>query len=312
MRSKAMKKKLIVCFIIIIFLFSLSTPVLAQNFPIKYTDDLDREITVEKEVQRIISLAPAITEIIYALGLEDKLAAVSSACDYPKPALKKEDVGRIDEPNIEKIVALEPDLVIAESVTKIETLKRLSELGIKNIGFKPDSIDDTIKMIKDISYLLSAEKKGSEITADMEAEYQRLKKLVQKKLENKSRPRVFYQIWSDPLYTAGRGTFIDSLIADAGGYNIARKAGGSWPTYNTESLIAADPEVYISSEHSTPAGLTLEELRQKNIFREVSAFKNNRLYLVNQDLVNRPSPRIIDGYKEFIKAIFPDLKKEVE
>lgn len=307
-----MKKNLMVCFIIIIFLFSLSTSVLAQEFPIEYTDDLDREITVEQEVQRIISLAPAVTEIIYALGLEDKLVAVSSACDYPEQALTKEDVGRIDEPNIEKIVALEPDLVIAESVTKIETLKRLSELGIKNIGFKPGSINDTIKMIEDISHLLSAEEKGAEISKEMDTEYQRLKNLVEQKLENKARPRVFYQIWSDPLYTAGGGTFIDSLIADAGGYNIAREAGGSWPTYNSESIIAADPEVYISSEHSTPTGLTLAELRQKDIFREVSAFKNDRLYLVNQDLVNRPSPRIIEGYKEFIRAIFPDLKEELE
>lgn len=307
-----MKKNLMVCFIIIIFLFSLSTSVLAQNFPIEYTDDLDREITVEQEAQRIVSLAPAVTEIIYALGLEDKLVAVSSACDYPEQALNKENVGRIDEPNIEKIVALEPDLVIAESVTKIETLKRLSELGIKSIGFKPGSINDTIKMIEDISYLLSAEEKGAEISKEMETEYQRLKNLVEQKLENKARPRVFYQIWSDPLYTAGGGTFIDSLIADAGGYNIAREAGGSWPTYNSESIIAADPEVYISSEHSTPTGLTLAELRQKDIFREVSAFKNDRLYLVNQDLVNRPSPRIIEGYKEFIRAIFPDLKEELE
>ncbi|MFP4020707.1 MAG: ABC transporter substrate-binding protein [Halanaerobium sp.] len=307
-----MKKNLMVCFIIIIFLFSLSTSVLAQNFPIEYTDDLDREITVEQEVQRIVSLAPAITEVIYALGLEDKLAAVSSACDYPEQALNKEDVGRIDEPNIEKIVALEPDLVIAASVTKIETLKRLSELGIKTIGFKPGSINDTITMIEDISYLLSAEEKGAEISKEMETEYQRLQNMVEQKLEDNERPRVFYQIWSDPLYTAGRGTFIDSLIADAGGYNIAREAEGSWPTYNNESLIAADPEVYISSEHSTPTGLTLAELSQKDIFREVSAFKNDRLYLVDQDLVNRPSPRIIEGYKEFIRAIFPELKEELE
>jgi iron complex transport system substrate-binding protein len=307
-----MKKTIFVILIIFLMIFTASTSVLADSFPIKYTDDLGREIVIEKEVQRIISLAPAITEIIYALGLEDKLVAVSSACDYPEAALNKEDVGRIDEPNLEKIISLEPDLVIAESVSRIEGLKRLTELGIKNIGFKPGSINDTIDMIDDISYLISAQSAGAELTAEMEKEHQRLKKIVAKKLENSERRRVFYEIWSDPLYTAGRGTFIDSLIEAAGGYNVGREAQGSWPTYNMESLIAADPEIYISSQHSSLQDLTIEKLKQKKIFREISAFKNDRLYLVNQDLVNRPSPRIIEGYKELIKAIFPELKEEID
>lgn len=306
-----MKKMIFMIFIILVLISTVSTAVFAESFPLKYTDDLGREIVVEKEVQRIISLAPAITEIIYALGIEDKLVAVSSACDYPAEAVNKENVGRIDEPNIEKIISLEPDLVIAESVSKIETLKRLTKLGIKNIGFKPGSINDTIDMIEDISYLTSAQSTGAELTAEMEKEYQELKKIVDKKLENNERRRVFFEIWSDPLYTAGRGTFIDSLIHAAGGYNIGREAQGSWPTYNLESLIAADPEVYISSQHSSLEDLSLEKLSQKKVLREVSAFKNERLYLVNQDLVNRPSPRIIEGYKELIKAIFPELKEEI-
>jgi iron complex transport system substrate-binding protein len=306
-----MKNKIVIFLLLTLFIFTASTSLLAQDYPIKYTDELGREITIEKEVERIITLSPGMTEVIYALGLEDKLVAVSSACDYPKEALEKDDVGRIDEPNLEKIVALEPDLVIAESVTKIESLNRLTELGIKNIGFKPDSINDTINMIEDIANLTSAKKAGDKITAEMKNEYQSLKTLVGKQLEENERRRVFYEIWSDPLYTAGKGTFIDSLIADAGGYNIAREAEGSWPTYNLESLIAADPEVYISSAHSTPNGLTLDELRERDIFREISAFKNDRLYLVDQDLVNRPSPRIIEGYQEFIQAIFPELKEEI-
>ncbi len=306
-----MRKKLLVFLFLTLFIFTASTSLFAQNYPIDYTDELGREITIEKEVERIITLAPGMTEVIYALGLEDKLVAVSSACDYPAEALEKNDVGRIDEPNIEKIVALEPDLVIAASVTKIESLDRLTDLGIKNIGFKPASINDTINMIEDIAYLTSAQEAGDKITADLESEYQRLKNLVKQKLAENERRKVFYEIWSDPLYTAGKGTFIDSLIDDAGGYNIAREAEGSWPTYSIESLIAADPEVYISSEHSTPEGLTLAELRQRDVFREISAFKNDRLYLVDQDLVNRPSPRIIEGYQEFIKAIFPELKEEI-
>ena len=304
------KAKLVILFLVV-FVFAAAISLSAQEFPLNYTDELGREITIEKEVERIITLAPGMTEVIYALGLEDKLVAVSSACDYPEEALTKDDVGRIDEPNIEKIVSLEPDLVIAESVTKIESLERLSELGMKNIGFKPVSINDTIDMIEDIAYLTSAAEAGAELTSRMDKEYQQLKELVNDELENKERKRVFYEIWSDPLYTAGKGTFIDSLIHDAGGYNVAREAEGSWPTFSLESLIDADPEVYISSAHSTPNGLTLDELREREIFREISAFKNDRLYLVDQNLVNRPSPRIIEGYKQFIQATFPELKEEI-
>ncbi|TDQ01613.1 iron complex transport system substrate-binding protein [Halanaerobium saccharolyticum] len=298
-------------FLLILLIFAAAIPISAQEFPLNYTDELGRDITINKEVERIITLAPGMTEVIYALGLEDKLVAVSSACDYPSEALQKEDVGRIDEPNIEKIVALEPDLVIAESVTPIESLERLTELGIKNIGFKPVSINDTINMIEEIAYLTSAEEAGTELSSKMKVNYQHLRALVKGKLKNNDRKRVFYEIWSDPLYTAGQGTFIDSLIQDAGGYNIGREAEGSWPTYSLESLIAADPEVYISSAHSAPDGLTLEDLRGRELFREISAFKNNRLYLVDQNLVNRPSPRIIEGYKQFIQAIFPELKEEI-
>jgi len=145
----------------------------------------------------------------------------------------------------------------------------------------------------------------------MRSEFKRVKNLVDKKIQQERRQRVFYEIWSDPLFTAGKNTFLDSIIFQAGGYNIGRDAQGSWPQFNLESLIAADPEVYIASEHSSPEGLTMEKLKSRTLMRETSAYKNDRLYLVNQDLVNRPSPRIIEGYKEFVAAIFPELKEEL-
>lgn len=286
------------------------TGVSAAEYPLEYTDDLNRKIIIEDEVERIISLAPGITEMIYALGLEDRLIAVSSACDYPAAAEEKQSVGRTDEPNIEKIVSLDPDLVIAESLTKIEVLKRLDELGIKNIGFKPESINDTIKMIESIAYLTSSAEAGEEIVSEMRNEYQKLKNKVDQRLKEEERPRVFYALWQDPLYTAGKDTFIDSLIFEAGGYNIGREAEGSWPIYSRESLIAADPEVYISAAHSGKNEISQEQIKSQKVFREISAFKNDRIYLVNPDLVNRPSPRIIEGLKEFIRAVHPDLIKD--
>jgi len=305
-------KRYLIILTALLFLFTaVFTTGVQADFPKIYVDDMDREIIIEKEVKRIISLAPGITEMIYALEAEDKLVGVSSAANYPEAALEKEAVGNISEPNIEKIVSLNPDIVLAESVTNKEVVRRLSDLGIKIVGFRPNSIDETIKMIKDIALIISAQEKAEKITNEMEEEYQRIRKLVEKRLENVKRQRVFYEIWSDPLITAGKNTFLDSIIYQAGGYNVGRDAQGSWPQFNIESLIAADPEVYIASEHSSPDGLTMEKLKQRKLMRETSAYKNGRLYLVNQDLVNRPSPRIVEGYKEFVHAIFPELKEEM-
>ncbi|ADQ15555.1 ABC transporter substrate-binding protein [Halanaerobium hydrogeniformans] len=306
-----MKKILFFLLNLIIVLTLFSGVSLAQEYPIYYEDDLGREIIIEKEVEGIISLAPGTTEIIYALGLEDKLLAVSTAASYPEEALQKATVGTIDEPNVELIISLDPDLVIAESVTKKEVVERLSELGIQVVGFNPRSIPDTIEMINDIALLTSTQARGEEITRAMKEEYKTITTLVEEKLENRERPKVFYEIWSDPLYTAGKNTFIDSMIHDAGGYNIGREASGAWPQFNIESLIAMDPDVFISSEHSSPGGVSIDKLRSRHLFREISAFQNDRLYIVDQDLVNRPSPRIIEGYKEFVSALFPELEAEI-
>jgi len=300
---------LILTAVVLLLVFNLSA--VGEGFPIEYTDDLGQKIVIDTEVERIVSLAPGVTEMIFALDAEDKLVGVSSVANYPEEALEKESVGNISEPNIEKIVALKPDLVIAESVTNKEVVRRLTNLGIKIAGFRPNSIPETIQMIDDIAFLISAEDKAEELTSQMRSEFKRVKNLVDKKIQQERRQRVFYEIWSDPLFTAGKNTFLDSIIFQAGGYNIGRDAQGSWPQFNLESLIAADPEVYIASEHSSPEGLTMEKLKSRTLMRETSAYKNDRLYLVNQDLVNRPSPRIIEGYKEFVAAIFPELKEEL-
>ncbi len=306
-------KKLLILFlttVAVLLVFNLSA--VGEGFPIEYTDDLGQKIVIEAEVERVVSLAPGVTEMIFALDAEDKLVGVSSAANYPEQALKKESVGNISEPNIEKIVALKPDLVIAESVTNKEVVRRLTNLGIKIAGFRPNSIPETIQMIDDIALLISAEDEAAELTVQMRSDFKRVKDMVEKKLQQEQRQRVFYEIWSDPLFTAGKNTFLDSIIFQAGGYNIGRDAQGSWPQFNLESLIAADPEVYIASAHSTPEGLTMEKLKSRTLMRETSAYKNDRLYLVNQDLVNRPSPRIIEGYKEFVAAIFPELKEDLK
>lgn len=309
-----MNKKNFVLFIFI-SLFLLITGfnhIDAANFPLEYEDDLGQKIILEKKPMRIISLAPSVTELIYFLGLEDNLVGVTTYANYPPEAAEKEKIGSVTEVNIEKVVALKPDLVISESINKEETLKRLNKLGVKAVGFKPLDIEETITMIKDVGLLTGSSKKAEQIAQNMHMRLKKIKKLIDEVLKAKKRPDVFYEIWSDPLYTAGDNTFINNVIEIAGGNNIGKRAEGAWPRFGIESLILADPEVYISSPHSAAGGITVDGILNRPLFSELKAVKNKRVYLIDQDKISRPSPRIIDGLKEIAAAIFPEIEDELE
>ncbi|MGM0601822.1 MAG: ABC transporter substrate-binding protein [Bacillota bacterium] len=309
-----MSKKIFI-FFLLIFLALPGAEVRAayrDGFPVKYEDDLGHKIELKKEPERIISLAPSITELIYFLGLEDKLVGVTTYANYPPEAAEKEKIGSVTEVNIEKIVTLEPDLIIADSINKSETLKRLNDLGMKAVGFNPLDIKETIEMIKIVGRLTGSAEKADEIAEKMDSRLERIESLIAGELKKGKRPDVFYEIWSDPLYTAGDNTFINNVIEIAGGNNIGKKAEGAWPRFGIESLIMADPDVYISSPHSAAGGITVENILNRPLFSELTAVKKKRVYLIDQDKISRPSPRIIDGLKEIAAAIFPELKEELE
>lgn len=300
--------------VVLFLLFVLFVPglILAEEFPVTIVDDLDKEIRIDKKPERIISLAPSMTELLFALGLEDEVVGVTTLADYPAEAVLKEKIGTIVDPSVEKIISLKPDLVLAVAINKEETITQLRRLGIKVAGFDPHNIKESIELIKKVGLLTGQQETARVITTELTDSLTQIEQLVVKELQDRQGPKVFYEIWSNPLYTAGSDTFIDDIINIAGGINIGSKADGAWPQYSLEVLILEDPDVYIASPHSSAHKVTVEKIKNRDNYQGIKAVRNGRVYIVDQDIVSRPSPRIIDAIMEFLRAILPEVAEKVE
>ena len=294
--------------------FAITAAASAQE-PEPIIDDLGNEVELDERPQRIVSLSPATTEKIFGLGLGDRVVGVTTYCDYPPEMLERVEEGEIStigtvvEPNMEAIVELDPDLVVAASVNPIEDVERLIELGENVAGFAPDDLDSALSAMENVGRVTGFQEETQEVISRMETRLEEVESLV---AEQEEEPTVFYEIWSDPLQTAGAGTFIDDLIEIAGAKNIGAEAGEGWPEYSLESLIMEDPEVYVSTPHSAPEGVTVEEIKERQHFDALTAVQEGKVALVDQDKLSRAGPRLIDGLIELTAAIHPEIAEELE
>jgi len=286
------------------------TEVLAANeFPLAVTDDLGRNVTISSEPQSIISLAPSNTEILFALGLGDRVMAVSRYCNYPLEVQNKIKIGGFSTVNIEKVVSLKPDLVLATGGVQEAVVEELERLGLTVIALNAKSIEEVFENIRLVGKAAGQLEAARELTTKLE---QRTKAVTDKAkdLPDSQRPRVFYEIQYEPLMTAGPGTFIDDLIHLAGGVNIASDAAAKYPVYNLETLIERNPEVIIISFWHGSIAASVEGVKSRKRWQNVEAVKNNRVYGINADIVSRPGPRIVDGIEELASYIHPELFKK--
>ena len=282
---------------------------LAREFPLAVTDDLGRNVTVSSEPQSIISLAPSNTEILFALRLGDRVMAVSGYCNYPLEAQNKIKIGGFSTINIEKVVSLRPDFVLATGGVQEAVVEELGRLGLTVIALNANNIEEVFENIRLVGKAAGQLEAARELTTKLE---QRTKAVTDKAkdLPDSQRPRVFYEVQDEPLMTAGPGTFIDDLIHLAGGVNIASDAAAKYPVYNLETLIERNPEVIIISVGHGSIAASVEAVKSRKRWQIIDAVKNNRVYGINADLVSRPGPRIVDGIEEMARFIHPDLFKE--
>jgi len=287
----------------------LSEVLAANEFPLAVTDDLGRNVTISSEPQSIISLTPSNTEILFALELGDKVMAVSEYCNYPLEAQNKIKIGGFSTINIEKVVSLKPDLVLATGGVQEAVVEELERLGLTVIALNAKSIEEVFENIRLVGKAAGQLEAARELTTKLE---QRTKAVTDKAkdLPDSQRPRVFYEIQYEPLMTAGPGTFIDDLIHLAGGVNIASDAAAKYPVYNLETLIERNPEVIIISFWHGSIAASVEGVKSRKRWQIIDAVKNNRVYGINADLVSRPGPRIVDGIEEMARFIHPDLFRE--
>lgn len=268
------------------------------------TDEIGRRTNTAFVPQRIVSLAPGITETLYALGLDEQIAGVTHYCDWPPAARKKTRIGGFTNPSIEKIVALKPDLILATADgNRKDTVEQLERLGLPVYVTNPVNTNGVLRSILNIGKITNRKQ-----------ESERLVKKLQKRLDDvarqvgyKEKPRVFFQLGLEPVITAGRGTLINEVIERAGGCNVAGLDTASYPRYSAEGIIAASPDIIVFAPMINDKNFAAVKNFWKK-YGELPAVKNNKIYPINANLINRASPRIIDAVEMMASFFHPDFK----
>ena len=268
-------------------------------------DQLQRRVAVPENPRRVVSLAPSITEIVYALEQEQRLKGVTRFSDYPPEATRLPRVGSYVRLDIERIVALNPDLCIATRDGNPKAIiDRLASLKIPVYVVDPHNLDTILETILEIGALLNADTRARTITAEMQRRVKRVKARV---ATVNHRPRVFFQIGISPIVSAGKGTFIHELIETAGGRNLAQ-GRMAYPHFSREQVLALEPEVFIITSMARQA--VFEEVRAEwRRWTNIPAVRDDRIYLVDSDLFDRPSPRLVKGLELLTRLIHPELHK---
>jgi len=250
--------------------------------------------------QRVVSLVPSVTEILFALGAEERLVGVTAFCDYPEEARLKPKVGDFSNPSLERILRLEPDIVFATAPEQLRIVGKLRNLGITTEVVNPESVGAVIETVRRIGGLVHRNDKAEEIIDEIVEERRRLGDLVKKV---RRRPRVYVELDVNPLFTVGRGSFVNELVELAGGENIV-ESGMPYLTVNPEIIVANDPEVIVLVYSGRK-----EEVSSRIGWNDISAIRNGRVYDdVDEDLIARPGPRCIKGALELFKRFHPVIQ----
>jgi iron complex transport system substrate-binding protein len=268
-------------------------------FPVTITDDASRSVTIHAEPARIVSLAPANTEILFALGLGNKVVGVTSYDDYPSQVASITKVGDFAGPNIEAVAAAKPDLILATSGVQADVVKKLESLGATVVVLDPQSLPGVYADIERVGKATGASVKADTLVGGMKADVQSIETAVA------ASPTVstFIEIGQNPLFTAGTGTLMDELITLAGGRNVVTQPG--YVGYSSEQLIKANPDVYLATKGSSSDPSAIEK---RPGFSAISAIKNGRVVILDDSLVSRGGPRIVDGLKQIALGLHPGVK----
>jgi iron complex transport system substrate-binding protein len=280
----------------------------AQSGPGTITDDSGREVHLNSAPARIVSHVPSITETLFALGLGDELVADSEYCDYPEAAKTKPKIGGYFTPNLEEIVAMKPDLVLTDGYVP-ELITKLNSLGIPIAVIQPKDINGILTDIELVGNVTGSQKEAKELTDDMKKRIDAVVNIV----SSASRPSVFYVFEASDAtkpWTAGPGSFVDSLINMAGGMNVAAIASDPWVQFNMEELVRANPDIILVDSQMGTAVISPEELKKLPGWQDLKAIKENRIYTIDDDIVTLSGPRIVQGLEVMARILHPDLFKD--
>jgi iron complex transport system substrate-binding protein len=286
----------------VVFLLLISGQLCAQ---IRVHDDLHRAISLAAPAQRIVSLAPSITETLFALGAGDQIAGVTDYCTYPAEARTKPRVGGVINPSIEAIVGLRPDLVVMsmEGNTR-QDFEKLVELGVPVFVSNPRSLEGIFHSIKQLGVLT-----GRADTARRLVEHLRTRAAqIAARAARLSKPSVLLFVSLQPMIVVGRGTFMAELIERAGGRNCAAHSASSFPAYSREAVLKDDPDVLIFLSDVLPDSAALVRLYPE--WSGLRAVRANALLRVEADIVSRPGPRVVDALEMLFRFLHPTAQSQ--
>jgi len=270
-----------------------------SSFPRNVRDFTDNNILIKSPPHRIITIGPSASEVAFSLVNEKRIIAVSSSSNYPPEASKKEKIGDIYL-NYEKIVALEPDLVIVESTLNYRAIYRLRELHIPVLAIKSDTYQNFSRSMILVGLAVGNEKKARRLLKKLKRNMNYIADKV-KDIPREKRPGVFIEIWNSPLMTAGSGTFIHYVIENAGGVNIAADMNG-YPQLNAETLLVRNPDIIILTTSSR------KEFMAVRHWKNIKAAKTGRIYEINPDILVRPTLRLYQGCRMLYNLFYPEMR----
>ncbi len=267
------------------------------TFPVTVTDDAGRSVTVSARPERIVSLAPANTEIVAALGALDRLAGVTSYCDYPAEVAGIDTMGDFVQPNLEVIAAAEPDLVLVTTGVQTEVISQLEALGATVVAIDPQSFDGVLNAITIVGAAIGEPEAAAQLTESMEIQLDDIAERVEG-----APVRCFLEIAQDPLFTVGSGTLLNDLIELAGGENVVTEPG--YVAYSVEQLVQTDPAVYLATKGSMsdPSDIT-----GRPGYAALTSVAAARVFILDDNLVSRPGPRVVEGVRQIAEALHPDV-----
>ena len=268
------------------------------------TDDAGRNVTLPARVERVITLAPNLTEIVFAIGAGDRLVGNTTYCNYPAEAKNVAKVGDTLHPSLERIIALRPQVVLISTASQLEVFtQQLQNQNIAVFVTDPHNLYGVFRSIEQIGLMLAQDQQAQTLVQELRNRTNAVETAVQQTTP----VRVFYQVSGEPLYTAGRDSFVTDLMRRAGAISVTADVPGAWPKYSNESALAAKPDAII-----LPTGGSMGEANSNvaEALRNSPAVLAGRVHRINDDLLSRPGPRSVQALEEMARALHPGAFKQ--
>jgi iron complex transport system substrate-binding protein len=269
----------------------------AVAFPVTVTDDAGRKVTIERRPERVVSLAPANTEIVYALGLGERVVGVTTFDDYPPQVKDVPKVGDFTNPNLEAIAGAKPDIVLVTGGVQADVLSKLEKLGAKVLVVDPQSLDGVSRAIVTLGVALGAQKAAGATADKMAADLAAIRAAVGKEPARSA----FIEIGWKPLFTAGAGTLMDDMLLAAGGTNVVKEKG--YVGYSIEQLVKDQPYAYLGTKSSIEP---VDGVPDRPGYEALTAIEQGRIYSLDDNVVSRPGPRVVEGVRQIAEALHPE------